>query len=134
MKTRLDGIGISTTKIAQNQTWQRGYFDYGNNVLTTSLGAGNPVTSTIGLPKVGEIWASQNNNKTANYAKFTVQHYWLMTPNTSDASRGWYAHSGGYSTFYDVSNSIGVRPVFFFKSDVTIASGNGTPDSPYTLN
>ncbi|MEG1900252.1 MAG: hypothetical protein RR161_01720, partial [Bacilli bacterium] len=132
-KARLDGIGISTTKIAQNQTWQRGYFVHGNNILTTSLDAGNPVTSTFGLPKVGEMWASQNNNKTANYAKFTAQIYWLMTPYTSNASYEWCTWLNGDSGYCGVNSAFGVRLVFFFKSDVTINSGDGTPDSPYTL-
>ncbi|MEG1009671.1 MAG: hypothetical protein RSF67_07680 [Clostridia bacterium] len=134
MKARLDGIGISTVKIAQNQTWQRGYMDWGNNVLTTSLASGNPVTSTFGLPKMGEIWSSQNNNKTANYAKFTVQYYWLMTPSPSRAFSEWCASSNRYCGDGGVSNAYGSRLVFFFKSDVTINSGDGTPDSPYVLN
>ncbi|MEG1597148.1 MAG: DUF6273 domain-containing protein, partial [Bacilli bacterium] len=133
-KTKLDGIGISTAKIAQNQTWQRGYFDYGNNVLTTSLGTGNSVTSTFGLPKVGEMWASQNNNKTTNYDKFINQNYWLMTPRTSNASDTWYVYPNGSISLNDVSYMNVFRPVFLFKLDVTINSGSGTPDNPYVLN
>ncbi|MEG1900543.1 MAG: hypothetical protein RR161_03225 [Bacilli bacterium] len=133
MKARLDSIGISTAKIAQNQTWQRGYFDHGNNVLATSLGAGNPVTSTFGLPKVGEIWSSQNNSNTANYAKFMAQYYWLMTPYTSGAPFEWYALPYGHSSRAGVNAACGSRVVFFFKSDVIINSGDGTPNSPYAL-
>ncbi|MEG1900712.1 MAG: hypothetical protein RR161_04085, partial [Bacilli bacterium] len=132
MKTRLDGIGISTVKIAQNQIWQRGYYDNANNVLTTSLGTGNPVTSTFGLPKVGEMWASHNNDKTTNYAKFMAQIYWLMTPRTSKTSQEWGTGRGAYSV-YDMSHAHVSRPCFLFKSDVIINSGNGTPDSPYIL-
>ncbi|MEG1597666.1 MAG: hypothetical protein RR359_05275, partial [Bacilli bacterium] len=92
----------------------------------------NPVTSTFGLPKVGEMWASHNNDKTTNYAKFMAQIYWLMTPRTSKTYHEWFTSRGGDGV-YDVSNACGSRPVFFFKSDTTIASGNGTPGSPYTL-
>ncbi|MEG1900375.1 MAG: hypothetical protein RR161_02340, partial [Bacilli bacterium] len=132
MKERLDGIGISTTKIVQNQIWQRGYMSWGDNVLTTSLASGNPVTSTFGLPKMGEMWASQNNNKTANYAKF-METYWLMTPYTSGTSYEWNTNHNGSNNATDVSNAYGSRPVFLFKSDVIINSGDGTPNSPYTL-
>ncbi|MEG1351384.1 MAG: hypothetical protein RSC85_02740, partial [Bacilli bacterium] len=81
----------------------------------------------------GEMWASQNNNKTADYAKFTAQNYWLMTPHTSEAYYEWFADAVGNSYTRDVSNSLGSRPVFFFKADSTISTGNGTPDSPYVL-
>ncbi|MEG1350963.1 MAG: DUF6273 domain-containing protein, partial [Bacilli bacterium] len=116
------------------QTWQRGYMNDGNNVLTTSLGAGNPVTSTFGLPKFGEMWASQNNNKTSNYAKFAAQNYWLMTPYTSIAPDEWFVYSDGSSGGNGMNSAYGVRSVFFFKSDTTINSGDGTPNNPYILN
>ncbi|MEG1597690.1 MAG: hypothetical protein RR359_05395, partial [Bacilli bacterium] len=138
MKAKLESIGISTIKIAQNQTWQRGYFDYGNSTINTSLTNGNPVTSTFGLPKVGEMWASQNNNKTANYAKYIVQYYWTMTPFKTNNTLEWSVDTGGGSFFNAVVNdnlnyNFGIRPCFFFKSDVTINSGDGTPNSPYIL-
>ncbi|MEG0994524.1 MAG: hypothetical protein RSE91_00940, partial [Bacilli bacterium] len=72
-------------------------------------------------------------NKTANYAKFTSQSYWLMTPHASNASSEWFAYSDGRSYSYVVGYAYGGRLVFFFASASTISSGNGTPDSPYAL-
>ncbi|MEG1597605.1 MAG: hypothetical protein RR359_04955, partial [Bacilli bacterium] len=71
-----------------------------------------------------------------NYAKFTAQEYWLMNA-CGEADT---YHNPDFLIISDVGtvnprSNFGfvMRPVFFFKSDTIIASGNGTPDSPYTL-
>ncbi|MEG1900636.1 MAG: DUF5011 domain-containing protein, partial [Bacilli bacterium] len=136
MSERLNKIGISTAKIAQNIKWYRGSMENSNDAYNPICINEFQVTTTFGLPKVGEMWVSQYNHNTANYAKFAAQDYWLMTVYKGSEfmnSDHWYVTSGGGFLHDKWHAGRVMRPVFFFKSDTIIASGNGTPDSPYTL-
>ena len=101
------------------------YTDETGNTLTSST-----TTAKVGLLRLGELMSGQfdidDNNK----------NYWLLTPGDSSyvyVSR----YSGDYlagGTFHpNNSTLIGVKPSLNLKSNVVITSGDGTLNSPFTL-
>ena len=87
---------------------------------------GTPVSATIGMGYYGEMFSSQFGNGMDSSAE-----HWLMTIFSS--SHVWYGRN--YGDTYDCSPtaSNGVRPSFYLKSGVKIASGSGMPHDPYEI-
>ena len=61
-----------------------------------------------------------------------------MSPSLFDASWGaadeWAQYSAGYLTaWWDVTNSLGARPVINLKSDTLITGGIGTANDPFVV-
>ena len=55
--------------------------------------------------------------------------------NYNDTDQGaWYISSGGTTWYSSTTNIRGVKPVIALRSEVKIASGNGTFDNPYKLD
>ena len=60
---------------------------------------------------------------------------WLLTPNSSSSSAAWGVASSGFvDGGYDASRAIGVAPVLYLGSDVSIVSGSGTSSAPYKIS
>ena len=66
-------------------------------------------------------------------------YWWLLSPNA------WYSsgahvfivlgsNNPGYLSYFNTTNSNGVRPVISLKSCVKYSSGDGTAENPYTIN
>ena len=77
------------------------------------------------------------NTKNEKYYLYTGGYYWTMSPTRyysanlhSDLAAVYL--NGGVSVVWATS-SLGLRPVINIRSDVLIANGDGTIDSPYTL-
>ena len=60
---------------------------------------------------------------------------WYFSPYASSggAHLVWSVNGGGYAGSYSASDSFGVAPAIYLKSNVLIESGNGREDAPYVL-
>ena len=91
---------------------------------------GTPVSATIGLGYYGEMFSSQFGDGSSLLTPSTT--IWMMTIYSD--SIVWYVGSAGISAgYYSPTDSYGVRPSMYLKSDVKIVSGNGQPTSPYEI-
>ena len=99
----------------------------GSSVLSITSGT---VTNGSSLLKG---WLHPSNNDTTKSS-----NEWLMPRlgpnNTSSAYGAWYLFKDGYVVYVNVTNSLGVRPVFYLTSDVGYSSGTGTLEDPIMLN
>ena len=58
---------------------------------------------------------------------------WTLTSRTSHSNNVFYVNNAGYVTHFNANFTRGARPVVFLKSNITIASGNGSSSQPYIL-
>ena len=61
-------------------------------------------------------------------------HQWTVSPHSNVAGRMFYVDSAGYvyGSLNGASNSLGVRPVVYLKSDIKL-QGGGTSGEPYEI-
>ncbi len=77
-------------------------------------------TGYVGLPRYGEMFASQQGN---GYS--SSSYIWLISL---------YGVSNyGSVDYYGLSASLAARPSIFLKSDVFITGGDGTKSNPFTI-
>ena len=103
------------------------------------------ITINIGLPTVGEMFSGNDIDLSTSSTKTfvdvnTIENstasgvYWTMNRYSSSHSR--LVNSSGGLSNISPSNAYGVRPVMYLKSGtsaITFTGGEGTPNSPYTL-
>ena len=101
--------------------------------------------ASVGLPTVGEMFSGNDIDLSTSSTKTFVDvgtienptvsyYYWLMNRSSSPDVR--YMNGTGNLNSTSVSNTYGVRPVIYLKSGtsaITFTGGEGTPNSPYTL-
>ena len=127
--------------IEDNTTWYLGtvgrgvsyrlakYSDNTSNILTSST-----IQAKVGLLRYGELMAGQfergNIKGTATTANLTT-NYWLLTLYSYSEVNCIDNYGNGSNTIPD--NTYGVRPSLNLKSNVIITGGNGTKNSPFTV-
>ena len=98
---------------------------------TTTIKECEKTTSTwngfVGLPRYGEMFASQTRDRTYNNA----QDMWLITP--YDSSHVWIINIGGNYQLAPNNNTYGARPTIHLKDTVVIKSGKGTKEKPFVV-
>lgn len=89
---------------------------------------------TVGMPKIGEMFTTSISG---------VTEYWTINPNDENPTD---LHSGYYQSTINTIKSTGrsgirvitdktyMVPVFYLKNTISISGGNGTVNSPYTIN
>lgn len=81
-----------------------------------------------------KIWNYSNPSCTGTNYLFTGYDEWLLTTNTSANNTVFYIKADGAVSWDELAfNSHLVRPVVYLKSDVKIASGNGSQNDPYVF-
>ena len=137
-----DGIGYYLNTVLYNQLfndteknmmakisfYNNGYHPGANPRFTSLLANGNRVEAYVGLSSVGNILSG---NSYSGRIKGVTS--WLMNYNDTDQG-AWYISSGGTTWYSSTTNIRGVKPVIALRSEVKIASGNGTFDNPYKLD
>ena len=73
-----------------------------------------------------------SNCKNENWL-FNSTFQWTLSPVPFSARSVFDVHSGGDVGYYSASDTIGVRPALFLKSDVVIAGGTGDEKDPYKI-
>ena len=63
-------------------------------------------------------------------------YYWGLSPYDFSYSSafGYYVVTTGYSSYYNVGNSIGVRPAVSLRTGIEYMSGDGSVDTPYVID
>ena len=108
------------------------------------------ITANVGLPTVGEMFSGNDinmavpkdgaktfvdvntiENPTASSYYWTMNRY-RMNYVLGNAAGGWLVD--GYYDFMNYSLASGIRPTIYLKNDLDFISGEGTAQSPYTLN
>ena len=101
--------------------------------------------ASIGLPTVGEIFSGNDIDLSTSSTKTFVDvntienptvssDYWTM--NRESSSRVRHVYYSGFLGYNSLSNARGVRAVIYLKSGtsaITFTGGEGTAQSPYTL-
>ena len=83
-------------------------------------------TGYVGLPRYGEMFASQQGNGYSSSSSI-----WLITP--SSFSHIWYIYYEGDASDISPSDTNGARPSINLKSNIVITGGSGTKSDPYTI-
>ena len=83
-------------------------------------------TGLVGLPRYGEMFASQQGN--GSDSSSTI---WLITPYSS--SNVWLVWGNGHLNYYNPSSSDAARPSINLKSNIIITGGFGTKSNPFTI-
>lgn len=84
--------------------------------------------------KDGYNYDGNTNCKGKDWLLDTSNSAWTIAPDASNSYFAFFVRSSGYVDNDGVCNSRGVRPVLYLKSDVSIASGEGTSTNPYILS
>jgi hypothetical protein len=107
--------------------------NYKLGICSTSTGLTKTCTKTsqvgtfnIGLPRYGEMFATQQSGGYSNSIDM-----WLM--NRYSSSNVWSVYNRGTGGNYSPTNSSGARPTVHLKSSVKIISGTGTETDPYVV-
>lgn len=83
--------------------------------------------------KANDKWDYTNGKcKTDNWL-FKNSWYWTLSPYAGNSASVFRVHGDGAVINNNASNSNGVFPAVFLKSDILIASGTGEKESPYRL-
>ena len=100
----------------------------GTNYDYTLSKTGTAVSATIGLSMYGELFTDQfgTGAKWANR-----NNVWLIT--IQGSSKLWDIYQAGGYQGPPPTDTCGVRPSFYLKSDVKIVSGLGLPSNPYEI-
>ena len=101
-----------------------------NNTTETTKSCGKTTsvwnTGYVGLPRYGEIFASQQGNGYNNSS-----HIWLITSYSS--SNVWAVLGHGSGSDRNPSDTLAARPSIYLKSNVVITGGSGTKSDPFTI-
>ena len=132
----LETLGLSTSDKIVTTTWYQGDAIDSGFEYTVPLSQTNEVSAKVGLIRVGEMLSGQSStiltkNYTASSSYDNTASYWTM--NKHSTSIAWSVISGGIAYSYDVTKTLGVRPVIKVKTDLTISKGNGTWNNPYEI-
>lgn len=149
-RTLASGDGVSTTQYSYFGAYKR--FENNNPQFTcpeptrdlyttTDSSIGNKaLTYPVGLITYDELVFAGMDNRHINKLSwaYSTQHYWTMSPSNFYASGGyaseWVLNSAGFLHIgWNVSDSLGARPVINLKSDTLITSGIGTSSDPFVV-
>ncbi len=126
-------------------TGERNNAGYGSNPTTYGPTNANGNSTKIGLMYVSDYgyaaypdaWATNlyNYNLTIilNNWLYMGLNEWTITPHSSYSNNVFNPVYSGSLDNYSADNDYSVRPVFYLKSNVSYASGNGTKDSPFRI-
>ena len=92
------------------------------------------VTAPVGLLNSYEYYKSYENTSNSNGYLNIGYNWWLLNPSSSS---NWYVNDYGYvfnNPLVTADTANGARPSINLQSGITINSGTGTRDDPYTIS
>ena len=100
--------------------------DYALSLGSSALALAGNYASTL---KTGWMHPSNNDNTKSSYE-------WTLSRSGADSGRfrAWTVDSGGNVNDFLVTNSSGVRPVFYLTSNQAILGGNGSLENPFIID
>ena len=127
-------------------TGERNNAGYGSNPTTYGPENANGSSTKIGLMYVSDYgYAAYPDAWVTNlgsYSSSTIKqnnwlymglYEWTITPRSSYSDFVFFLHANGYLNSYYAVDGYSVRPVFYLKSSILYASGDGTKDSPFRV-
>lgn len=124
------GTSINSTYKSMIETngivWYQGPTDGINDDYTKSK-QGTAVSATIGLGRYGEMFTSQYGSSSSSSSPI-----WIITRKSNNQLYEIDNYGTGSKTLKPTESS-GVRPAFYLKSNVKISSGTGLPNNPYEI-
>ena len=146
---KLGGTASYTTAIASHwYGYERGTTVYSGRPITWSGKVGLMYPSDYGYATSGGSTTNResclakelNNWNSSSFSDcknndwlFNGAIQWTLTPSSSRSTDVFRVSNAGYVNYITARNSIGVRPSIYLTSNVVISGGDGTSDSPYTL-
>ncbi len=106
---------------------------------TRTVDGNQALTYPVGLVTYDELVFAGMDVKHLNKLSwaYSTNHYWTMSPSNFYAPVGdayeWLQNSDGRINNWNVTNSLGARPVINLKSDTLISGGIGTSSSPFVI-
>ena len=141
----LGGITSNDNTSKSFYTGERNNAGYGSNPTTYGPENANGNSTKIGLMYVSDYgYAAYSDAWTTNLSSYgssaiTQNNWlymglfeWILTTHSSNSYRVFMLHSG-YLSYDSAYDGYSVRPVFYLKSNISYASGNGTKDSPFRI-
>ena len=136
---------ISSRYTAKNfYTGEKNNAGYGSNPTTYGPTNANGNSTKIGLMYPSDYgYAAYSDAWAANLNAYVSSNNWLymglgevtLTPDSSFSSGVFYLNDSGHlGSGFAGGGGSSVRPVFYLKSNISYASGNGTKDSPFRLS
>ena len=130
------------SKYITTGTYGVGMYENGNSYTVPQS---TTITANVGLPTIGEIFSGNDIDLSTSSTKTFVDvntienptisnYYWTMNRYSSSSVRS--VLSGGSLDSVSLRFAFGVRAVIYLKSGtsaITFTKGEGTPNSPYTL-
>ena len=86
----------------------------------------------------GRAYYNGGYSPNSNYYLYNGKYYWTLSPSRFASSYS-YAYvwlvlpSGSLSSWRNVTNSFGVRPVINLKADTVITKGDGSSLNPFVV-
>ena len=131
------------SKYITTGTYGVGMYESGNSYTVPQS---TTITANIGLPTIGEMFSGNDIDLDTSSAKTFVDvatienptapvyYYWTMNRYSSSDVHTVNSYGDLYNS--SVSSAFGLRAVIYLKSGtsaITFTGGEGTPNSPYTL-
>lgn len=144
-------LGGSRTTVGDNESyyvWERGITVYSgrstswNGKIALMYPSDYIYTYALGVDNI--CYMDNYNCKISNgaiptnswiYNSNSNIYQWTLSPDSEYASGSFYLYDTGFVChYYDVSNTLGIRPTLYLSSQVKITSGTGKSDDPYQLS
>ena len=142
----LGGLTSNGNTAKSFYTGERNNAGYGSNPTTYGPENANGSSTKIGLMYVSDYgYAAYPDAWVTNlgsYSSSTIKqnnwlymglYEWTMTPYSSTSSNVFFLSYSGSLSYDHAGSGYSVRPVFYLKSSILYASGDGTKDSPFRV-
>ena len=142
----LGGMASSSYTVKSFYTGERNNSGYGSNPTTYGPENANGNPTKIGLMYPSDYGYAANPDawagNLASYSSTTTKennwlymglYEWIITPRSSYSYYVFYLNYLGALAYNLAYSGCSVRPVFYLKSNISYASGNGTKASPFRI-
>ena len=142
----LGGMTSSSNIAKSFYTGERNNAGYGSNPTTYGPENANGNSTKIGLmypsdygyAAYSDAWKTNLGSYNSSTTKENNWLYmglieWTITPRSSTSNYVFSLRDSGYLSYDSAITGYPVRPVFYLKSNISYASGNGTKDSPFRI-
>ncbi len=142
----LGGMTSSSKTAKSFYTGERNNAGYGSNPTTygpenasgNSTKIGLMYASDYGYAAYSDVWATNLNLYSSSTIKennwlYMGLYEWTMVPSSSGSYNVVNLAYSGNLSYNNASYGFSVRPVFYLKSNISYASGNGTKASPFRI-
>ena len=138
-KWYLGGMTSSSNTAKSFYTGERNNAGYGSNPTRYTAKIGLMYPSDYGYAAYSDAWVTNLNSYSSSTIKennwlYMRLYEWTITPISSNSSSVFCLTSSGLLLNRGANDGYSVRPVFYLKSNILYASGDGTKASPFRVS